>query len=1420
MEEVCDSSGKEKTDFIVNPDGSITADEITVPAAPAPALSLESTKERLVIRELKVRNFKSYAGNRTIGPFDKNFSCIVGPNGSGKSNVIDALLFVFGYRAQKIRSKKVSVLIHKSEKYPDLDSCSVTVNFATIKDEGENFTILPGSQFSVTRTGYKDNSSTYEINGRRSQYKEVANLLRNYGIDLDFNRFMVLQGEIELISMMKPKGLTDQETGMLEYIEDIIGSSRFINAIQHFHTKVEEANEKRVEKLNQLKIVEKERADAEKPRAKAMEYLRLANKLALLENSALQAQIAVTMRDEKQMNEDKCVLSEKMDSLSASLDELQSNKQIKEEELKVISSECEACAKSVEDFKHQFTSLERADAACRENIKSNKDKCKKLTKTLETEEIKMMNIRKQPEVLQGEIQELEAKKLRLEAIKATDEEKLTELMGAVKDEIQEFQEEKDKHEEELVNLKSVVNDKKSELDLAQSELDLLLSNEKKEQENLKSLEIEYEKTVSLIKEEEMELNKASDRIPELKAQISSAEKQITEKEKKELFLIEQLKNKRIKLDEAKNSLSASESRNSIIKALIEQKKKGKLTGVYGRLGDLGAIDIKYDVAISTACGPLDNIVTDTITTAQECVELLKRENLGYATFIALDQMKKWEPYTNQKIDTPENVPRLFDLITVKDKNVLPAFYFALGNTLVANDLDQATRVGLKGSVRHRVVTLKGELVDLSGTMSGGGGRCFKGRMGQSVSDNSLSQNEIDKLAEDTENLTNELADVKNSKLKLKEVIEVGNKELATLQHSVKKSKLNYNGFVEREKILTEQIAEQKKKVKAAAPDKKEISEIQQKINRHEKNYTIAANEAVVVENRVKELQEKIMTITKGKYGTAQKKIDKITKEIDQISQNINKNKAALKNTDKNLKKAEAKIESLKAELEACQKAMESFKEEFKSLEGRGLEVSNKKKEAEDALMLCQVQKATVSGEIKGLSTKVHEIKSEVIEYKNKIKLLDVEIRAKQSQLKTLKSQLSKLELHDVEDGPTELPILTVEEINAITVNSLRYEIGEIQNEMKGMNPDLGAIAEFKRKEEIYKRKLKDLEETVLERDHYRNHYENFRKRRLEEFMRGFSIITLKVKELYQMLTLGGDAELELVDSIDPFSEGVEFSVRPLRKSWKSIRNLSGGEKTLSSLSLVFALHYYRSTPFFVMDEIDAALDFRNVSIIGSYIKDCTKNAQFVVISLRENMFMLADHLIGIYKTKNCTKDVHFKPPPEETIANRERGENTDFDKLKAIKPIPYQNESSKELLETDLQNADDNRSQNEPTDKNIGNSYTQNEPTDKNTGDSHTQNEPSDSPKEPLIEQGNTTAKELSVSGGDAKDKETHTSKIETSVIENTTKTDKENLSRSTRSNRSRLQTPKRKIVEVENESVWSEDDDFVIATPRQRNGK
>ncbi|MED6209910.1 Structural maintenance of chromosomes protein 4 [Stylosanthes scabra] len=204
-------------------------------------------------------------------------------------------------------------------------------------------------------------------------------------------------------------------------------------------------------------------------------------------------------------------------------------------------------------------------------------------------------------------------------------------------------------------------------------------------------------------------------------------------------------------------------------------------------------------------------------------------------------------------------------------------------------------------------------------------------------------------------------------------------------------------------------------------------------------------------------------------------------------------------------------------------------------------------------------------------------------------------------------------------------------------------VGLLEAQLKEMNPNLDSIAEYRKKVQLYNERVEELNAVTQERDDIKKQYDEWRKKRLDEFMEGFNAISLKLKEMYQMITLGGDAELELVDSLDPFSEGVVFSVRPPKKSWKNIANLSGAEKTLSSLALVFALHHYKPTPLYVMDEIDAALDFKNVSIVGHYVKDRTKDAQFVIISLRNNMFELADRLVGIYKTDNCTKSIRIDP---------------------------------------------------------------------------------------------------------------------------------------------------------------------------------
>ncbi|KAJ3076663.1 Structural maintenance of chromosomes protein 4, partial [Quaeritorhiza haematococci] len=221
--------------------------------------------KRLVISKMVLVNFKSYAGRVEIGPFHKSFTSIVGPNGSGKSNVIDSLLFVFGFKAKKMRQGKLSDLIHNSGKYQGLGFCRVEVHFREIVDlpGPDAFEIVPDSDLIISRTVEKTDKdkdkSTYRINGRTSSFTEVTGLLREKGVDLDHKRFLILQGEVESISQMKPKAPNEHEDGLLEYLEDIIGTSKYKEDIESASKRMEELNEERVMKLGIVGVVEKEK---------------------------------------------------------------------------------------------------------------------------------------------------------------------------------------------------------------------------------------------------------------------------------------------------------------------------------------------------------------------------------------------------------------------------------------------------------------------------------------------------------------------------------------------------------------------------------------------------------------------------------------------------------------------------------------------------------------------------------------------------------------------------------------------------------------------------------------------------------------------------------------------------------------------------------------------------------------------------------------------------------------------------------------------------------------------------------------------------------------------------------------------------------------------------------------------------------
>ncbi|XP_062833579.1 structural maintenance of chromosomes protein 4 isoform X3 [Anolis carolinensis] len=1191
----------------------------SIPPPPPPAMTNEAGAPRLMITHIVNQNFKSYAGEQILGPFHKRFSCIIGPNGSGKSNVIDSMLFVFGYRAQKIRSKKLSVLIHNSDEHSDIQSCTIEVHFQKIIDkEGDDYEVIPNSNFSVSRTAYKDNSSVYHISGKKATFKDVGLLLRSHGIDLDHNRFLILQGEVEQIAMMKAKGQNEHDEGMLEYLEDIIGSRRLKEPIQILCRRVEIINEQRGEKLNRVKMVEKEKDALEGERNKALEFLSLENKMFKEKNKIcqyyiyeLQKQITELETQKAKIHEDTKEVNEKSSKLA---DELKD----KNTALKDVEKKLNKITKFIEENKNKFTQLD-------------------------LEDVQVEDLRSVPANSESTIKEATTNREVLEKEKEKVEEKLKEVMDSLKQETQGLQREKENKEKELMEFSKAVNDARSDFDVAKSELDLYLSRHNNAISQLETAKGALQTASGTLKERIATIKELESKLPQAEHDLKKKENELEKLVKEEANIKGYVQDLRQKVEEARSSLAANKSRGKVLEALMQQKKSGSIPGIYGRLGDLGAIDEKYDVAISSSCWALDHIVVDTIDTAQECVNFLKKQNIGVATFIGLDKMAVWEKSMG-KIQTPENTPRLFDMIKVKDEKIRQAFYFAVRDTLVADNLDQATRVAFQKDKRWRVVTLQGQIIEQSGTMTGGGGKPMKGRMGSSVVIET-SQDQINEMESQLQKNYQKVKQYQECKVQLEEEILKLRQSVREMRNTLEKYSASIQSLSEQEAHLKIQVKEFEGNVVAAAPDKIKQKDMEKKCNKFKEEYDRVAAKADKLETEVKRLHNLIVEINNKKLKTQQDNLDKINKEIDQCTSAITKAQVAIKTADRNLKKSEDTVLRTEKEIEENKKNLQDLMEQLTAVEERAGEVMNESKKAEEALPEIQEEHRSVLQKIKAIQEEEHLLQKEALSIRLKIEQLESHVVEHQSKIKYWQKEISKISLHPMEDKEAEeLPVLSQDELEAIKdPNIITNQIALLEAQCHEMKPNLGAIAEYNKKEELYLKRVAELDEITNERDRFREAYEELRKNRLNEFMTGFNVITNKLKENYQMLTLGGDAELELVDSLDPFSEGIAFSVRPPKKSWKKIFNLSGGEKTLSSLALVFALHHYKPTPLYFMDEIDAALDFKNVSIVAFYIYEQTKNAQFIIISLRNNMFEIADRLIGIYKTYNTTKSVATNP---------------------------------------------------------------------------------------------------------------------------------------------------------------------------------
>lgn len=897
-------------------------------------------KQRTVITWLVMTNFKSYAGRQEVGPFHASFSSVVGPNGSGKSNVIDSLLFVFGFRASKMRQGKLSALIHNSAGFLDLDFCEVEVHFQEVKDlPNGGQEIIPDSQLVISRRAFKNNSSKYYINNKESTFTIVTTLLKDRGVDLDHKRFLILQGEVESIAQMKPKAQGEHDDGLLEYLEDIIGTSKYKTPIEESAAEVETLNEICQEKNSRVQHVEKEKSGLEEKKNRALAYIRDENELAMKQSTLYQIYIS-DFDDHVQ------VTQESVGQMQAQLDEELQKHQGSEEEIKQLerqykkgAKDCEQQEKKNQELQKEVARIDKETVKFEEKKKFLAGKQKKLEKTLETSSQGRSSAETQAKQYAADVERYTEETAELEESMKKEEKELETVRLSLAGKTQGLSDEIASKQKSLEPWSAKINEKQSSMAVAQSELDILRERENAGAKGIADVEAKIEALQESKQTKSAELQECKAEKKRIEKELQKTQGKMEELIQKEPTLRSKLSGARAKADEARASLSSAQTQGNVLAGLMRLKESGRIDGFHGRLGNLGTIDQKYDVAISTACPQLDNMVVDTVESGQQCIDHLRKNNLGRANFILLDRLAKRDM---SPVQTPENVPRLFDLVKPKDEKLRPAFFQVLTNTLVAEDLDQAERIAY-GAKRWRVVTLDGKLIDTAGTMSGGGSRVVKGKMSSKLASD-VSRDQVSKLEQDRDTLEQTFVDFQQEQRELEAALRDLSHQLPTFETKAQKLALELESFDRNTADCERRIKELGSEQSSTKSDKNRMSALEKSITSMEKEISKLHAETADVEAEIKALQDKIMEIGGVKLRSQKAKVDGLKQQIDTLTDQLSNAEISKSKEEKQRTKHEKAYNDATKELEKLAIEAEKVEDDMATQQS---DVSGIKQQAEE-----------------------------------------------------------------------------------------------------------------------------------------------------------------------------------------------------------------------------------------------------------------------------------------------------------------------------------------------------------------------------------------------------------------------------------------------------------------------------------------
>lgn len=1167
----------------------------------------------MFLKSLEVRGFKSFADKVDL-KFKKGITAVVGPNGSGKSNISDSVRWVLGEQSIKtLRGGKMEDVIFAGTQFRKpvgLAQVSLTL------DNSEGELPIEYNEVTVTRRIFRSGETEYLLNGTKCRLKDITNLFMDTGIGKE-GYSLIGQGKIEAILSGKP----EERRSLLEEAAGIV---KYKSRKEEAEKKLQNTDNNLIRIRDILSTYEERLGPLENERNKAIKYREISTDLKVKEVSLIVYYISnmeeILNEFNKEIEDKQFKLNLKKEKL---LDEKRNVEKLKEN-IESIEKKNEEARKVYYEKKEKISNSLNEIKIFKERVlneenllKRNKENLENIIKKIETlkEEKEAMNLHIEKKVKEQENTKNTIVSLENEfndsMLKITNME--NEIESLKQEEFELLKNNSDiKNEITLINKDIKVRNERIE-DLQKS-INSINGNIKINLGTLEDLKKEENKNKELINVLNESIIKSSKEISSLKSKLRNKENSLKELNKN---LNEFEANKNMLLNLEKHY----EGYNRSVKTLMERINKGQIPSGKGTkvLGEILEIDKEYEIAIEIAMGAaISNIITETDSIAKELINYLKNNKLGRATFLPLNNIKGNKLSLDNSITSMEGYIGIAADIIKYPKVYEKAVNNVLGRVIVAKNMDCALKISKKGNNNYRIVTLTGEIIAPGGALTGGSIQSkFTNILGRKREIEELQ----DKIKATNEELSKELNEIEALRISIKNLDEniLNNKdeihlknieitknhgEIESLNNEIDRSYKSVNVSMEEVKRLKEQILTFNKRLKER---EESLNNIQgQNVENKDKNIELQ-EKLKYFRKSVDEKREKLTEIKVLKASldeTLNNKKEELLRKEREINENTINSKA-IKIEEKN---SNLKIEELKKEI--------LNKEEFISLENKEI------LKLEDSFKEDNVKKGALKEKLNEKETIVQEESIIINQEENELNKKELQRAKKEMEKESFYTKLNEeLDLTLAEGKEIAVPIENTEAVKDDII-SLKRKITALGT------VNLASIEEFeevKEKFEFMSNQEQDLEKAKTE---LLEVIKEMTDKMKVLFKENFVILNKNFNETFKELFKGGNAELILGEG-DELTSNIEINVEPPGKKLQNINLMSGGEKVLSAIALMFAILKMKPTPFCILDEIEAALDDANVYRYAEFLKEFSKNTQFIVITHRKGTMEASDVLYGV-----------------------------------------------------------------------------------------------------------------------------------------------------------------------------------------------